>query len=165
VQADAPNLVLETIFLLETVADSRWHVDQFLAPTPVRIVVDLRGNDLTDARDDATLAADFEDDDIHRFLERPSFNPGLLKRMITAATEHAETRTRALKVAAEAAATTQLEADLRRLIDLKKLNDHVRPEEIALAREQLERTRAAIEQARVRLDAVRLVIECPAAKP
>lgn len=53
-------------------------------------------------------------------------------------------------------------AERHRLIDLKKVNDHVRPEEIALAQEQLERTRAAIAGARLRLDALRLVLEGPA---
>jgi ATP-dependent helicase HepA len=127
----------------------------------MRVVVDLRGNNLTDARDPRSFAADFEDDNIHRFLERRGFNLTMLKSMLEAATAQAEERTRALKSAAEARAKTQIEADLQRLLDLQKLNDHVRPEEIALAREQLERTLAAIEQARVRLDAVRLVIEGP----
>jgi ATP-dependent helicase HepA len=43
IEADEPALLLEAVFVLETVADSKWHVDQFLAPTPVRVVVDLRG--------------------------------------------------------------------------------------------------------------------------
>ncbi|MEO6244084.1 MAG: hypothetical protein ABIQ12_01505 [Opitutaceae bacterium] len=47
------------------------------------------------------------------------------------------------------------------MIDLQKINDHIRPEEIALAREQLQRTGAAIAQARLRLDALRLIIEGP----
>ncbi|MGH7945248.1 MAG: RNA polymerase-associated protein RapA, partial [Opitutaceae bacterium] len=159
IESDDPNLMLEAIFVLETVADSRWHVDQFLAAAPVRVVVDLHGNDLTDGREAAAFAADFEEDDIHRFLERPGFNAGLLKGMLESATRHAEERSRKLKLAAEENATTRLQADLQRLLDLKKINDHVRTEEIALAREQLEHTRAAIQQARVRLDAVRLVIE------
>jgi ATP-dependent helicase HepA len=54
-----------------------------------------------------------------------------------------------------------LEADVQRLMDLQKLNDHVRPAEIALARERLQRTTEAIAHARLRLDAVRLVIEGP----
>jgi ATP-dependent helicase HepA len=161
VEADAPNLILETTFVLETVAESRWHVDQFLAPMPVRVVVDLRGNDLTAEREAAVLAADFEDDDIHRFLEQPSFNPGLLKRMIAAATARATELSEDLKADAEAKAAVRLEADLQRLIDLQKINDHVRPEEISLAREQLAQTRAAIGQARLRLDAVRLIVEGP----
>lgn len=79
-RGEKPNLLLETIFVLETVADSRWHVDQFLAPTPVRVVVDLRGNDLSDAYKAAGLADDFEDGVLVRFLERPGFNVSFVKR-------------------------------------------------------------------------------------
>ena len=161
IEADKPNLIVEAIFVLETVADSRWHVDQFLAPTPVRVVIDLRRNDLTAARDAKTFAADFEEDDIHRFLERPTFSVGMLKAMIIAATERAESNARTLKSAADEKARAHLEGELQRLVDLQKLNDHVRPEEVELAREQLAQTRTAIEQARVRLDAVRLVLEGP----
>jgi ATP-dependent helicase HepA len=157
--ADEPNLLLEAVFVLEAVAESRWHVDQFLAPTPVRVVVDLRGNDLTTERPSAIVARDFEDGDIHRFLERPGFDAAMLKTMLDTATEQAETRSAALKGAAQEKAVAALTADVQRLLDLRKINDHVRPEEIALAQEQLERTRAAIAQARLRLDALRLILE------
>ena len=158
-EADEPNLVLEAVFLLETVADSQWHVDQFLAPTPVRVVVDVRGHDLTAERDATRLAAEVEDMDIHRFLERPGFNAELLKDMLENAHAQADRAAQALKREAGERATAALGADLQRLVDLRKINDHVRPEEIELAREQIERTRAAIAAARVRLDALRLVVE------
>ncbi len=161
IEADAPNLLIEAIFLLETVADSRWHVDQFLAPTPVRVVIDLRGRDLTAEREAKSLAADFEDSEIHRFLERPGFDAALLQTLLASATERADERSRVLKSAAQTKATASLTADLQRLVDLRKLNDHVRPGEIALAEEQLQRTRTAIEQARLRLDSIRLVVEGP----
>lgn len=45
---------------------------------------------------------------------------------------------------ARSRADDALGAVLRRLTDLRKLNDHVRPEEIALAQERLKRTRTAI---------------------
>ncbi|HUR57571.1 MAG TPA: RNA polymerase-associated protein RapA [Opitutaceae bacterium] len=161
IEADEPNLLLEVLFVLETVADSRWHVDQFLAPTPVRIVVDLRGNDLTDERSAASLADDFEDATIQRFLEQPGFNGGVLKEMLETATERAGERSQALKSAADAKADAALTADVQRLLDLKKINDHVRAEEVDLARAQLQHTRGAIAQARLRLDAIRLIIEGP----
>lgn len=158
-----PNLLLEAIFLLETVADSRWHVDQFLAPTPVRVVVDLRGNNLTATRPAAALAADFVDATLQRFLERPGFNAGLLKTMLAAATEQAETLALAVKSAAGERAAAALGTELQRLVDLQRLNDHVRPEELAYAREQIVRTGAAITEARLRLDSIRLVVEGPQA--
>jgi ATP-dependent helicase HepA len=157
--ADTPNLLLEAVFVLEAIADSRWHVDQFLAPTPVRVVVDLRGGDLTDERDAADVASYFEDTDLHRFLERPGFDVGVLKAMLDAANDRAQARSAELKSAARTRANAALTADVQRLTDLQKLNDHVRPEEIALARERLERTRTALDHARLRLDSLRLILE------
>ena len=159
IRSDKPNLLLETIFVLEAVADSRWHVDQFLAPTPVRVLVDVRGKDLSDERSAPSLTEDFVDATIQRFLERPGFNINLLKTMLTTATERADARTRTLKADATARAEAVLTADRQRLVDLQKINNHVRPEEIQLASEQLEHTRQAIEGARLRLDSIRLVVE------
>ena len=160
-RSDKPNLLLETIFVLETVADTRWHVDQFLAPTPVRIVVDLRGNDLTEAYKASGLADDFVDGVLNRFLERPGFNVSFVKKMIDSATTRAEHYSRALIAAAHTRATSALAADLQRLVDLQKINDHIRPGEIKLAEEQLEHTTTAITAARLRLDSLRLIVEGP----
>jgi ATP-dependent helicase HepA len=161
IKSEKPNLLLETIFVLEAVTDSRWHVDQFLAPMPVRILVDVRGNDLTEERGAASLKADVEDATIQRFLERPGFNLALLKTLIAGATELAEAKTAVLKTAAQARATSVLTAELQRLVDLRKINDHVRPEEIDLLQEQSCRVAAAVGEARLRLDSIRLVVEGP----
>lgn len=161
---DEPNLLLEAVYVLEAVAESRWHVDQFLAPTPVRVVVSMRGADLTEAHEALGFAAEFEDGDVHQFLEQSGFNAHALKGLLTTAGERAEARSAELKHTATTKATTALTADLQRLIDLKKVNEHVRPEEIELAGEQLERTRAAIGSARLRLDSLRLVVQRPRGK-
>ena len=158
-EADKPNLLLEAVFVLETVADARWHVDQFLAPTPVRVLVDIHGSDLTDDVLYSRLNADVEDAPLPRFLERPGFNGTLLKNLVTAATERATARTLTLKKTAREQAAATLTADLQRLVELGKLNDNVRPEEIELAKKQVLQVRTAIEQARLRLDSLRLIVE------
>ncbi len=159
--APRPNLLLEAVFVLEAVTEHRWRIDAFLAPTPLRVVVDLRGQDLTADRDQVSLADYCEDADLHRFLERPGFDRELLNGMLANATQRAEASSRERKAAAHAQATAALSADLQRLVDLSKVNDHVRPEEIALATAQLEQTQAAIHQARLRLDSLRLIVEGP----
>jgi ATP-dependent helicase HepA len=83
--------------------------------------------------------------------------------MLEAATARAEAQAQTLKAAAGARATAALGAELQRLVDLQRINDHVRPEEIELAREQLARTGTAIAEARLRLDSIRLVVEGPQA--
>ena len=161
IRSDTPNLLLEAIFVLEAVSDSRWHVDQFLAPAPVRVVIDVRGRDLTAAQAAASFAADIEDATIQGFLEGSGFNLSQLKPMLDGATEFADIRSQELKSAARAKADAVLGADLQRLIDLRAVNDSVRPEEIEQARAQIEHVRAAIHEARLRLDSIRLIVEGP----
>jgi ATP-dependent helicase HepA len=156
-RSDAPNLLLEAIFVLEAVADPRWHVDQFLAPTPVRVVVDLRGENVTASWTAAVLAGEVTDAPLEDFRARPEFNASVLKILLDRATEVAGEKATELKTAAQVKAGALLSAERQRLIDLRKVNDHVRPEEIEFAREQLERVQAAIGQARLRPDALRLI--------
>ncbi|HTJ78683.1 MAG TPA: helicase-related protein [Rariglobus sp.] len=158
-EADKPNLLLEAVFVLETVADAKWHVDQFLAPTPIRVLVDIHGKDLTEDTNYSQLTKDVEDAPLPRFLERPGFNGTLLKNLVEGASERATARTLTLKKAARERAATVLTADLQRLVDLGKLNDNVRPEEIDLAKKQVLQVRTAIEAARLRLDSLRLIVE------
>ena len=159
VAADEPNLVLETVFVLEAVADSRWHVDEFLAPTPLRVVIDVRARDLTSARPAGPLDHATPDSAILRFLERPQFNAALLKTMVDGATALAENQARKARDDATNRATAILGAAIQRLIDLRKVNDHVRSEEITLAEEHLRRVQESIGQAGLRLDSVRLIVE------
>lgn len=154
-----PNLLLEAIFVLEAVADARWHVDEFLAPTPVRVLVDVRGRDITDERPEDEFAAEVEDGDIARFLERPTFRADMVRALSAAADRAASARVEPIRLRATERAERVLLPALQRLEALQRINDLVRPEEIALARERLERTREAIAQSRLRLDALRLVLE------
>ena len=158
-EADKPNLLLEAVFVLETVADAKWHVDQFLAPTPIRVLVDIHGKDLTDDVLYSRLNADVEDAPLPRFLERPGFNGTLLKNLVEGASERAKAQTLALKKTARERAAAVLTADLQRLVELSKLNDNVRSEEIDLAKKQVLQVRTAIEAARLRLDSLRLIVE------
>ena len=51
----------------------------------------------------------------------------------------------------------QLQTEIRRLTALQKVNDHVRSEEIELLRQQRRDLDEVLDQARVRLDAFRLI--------
>jgi ATP-dependent helicase HepA len=157
-EAKKPNLLLEAVFVLEAVADAKWQIDRFLSPTPVRVLLDIHGHDLTDDVEfDAELEM-AEDAPLPRFLEKPGFNAHLLKTMVEAATGKATERSKTIKQAAREAAAAALTAELQRLVDLSKVNDHVSGKEIDLAKRQVLQTRTAIEQARLRLDSLRLIV-------
>ncbi len=158
------NILLEIVFVLEAVAEPKWNVDRFFAAQPLRVLVDVRGQDLTDAHPPPRLAAELQDGNIHRFLELPGFNAALLKALIQGAEELARGKSAPLIAAAENEAKVSLTSEYQRLLDLQKLNDLVRPAEIALAQDQLERTCEAIRNARLRLDSLRLILEGPTSR-
>ncbi|MEO7414921.1 MAG: RNA polymerase-associated protein RapA [Opitutaceae bacterium] len=159
IQSDTPNLLLEAVFVLETVADARWHVDQFLASTPVRAVVDLRGEDVTADWSASVLAGEVTDAPLEQFRGRPELSAAVLKVLLDRAEESAGKKAGVLKAAAQAKARELLSAERQRLIDLRKVNAHVRLEEIEFAGEQLARIETAINQARLRPDALRLIVQ------
>lgn len=162
VRGAKPGLYLETIFVLEAVAETKWHVDAFLPPLPIRIVVDLRGADRTAEHPPGPLHDDTPDHALQRFLEQPQFTADTLKTMVDSASAHAEPVAEKLRREARAKTATVLGAEIQRLVDLQQVNDHVRPAEIALARERAARTAEAIAQSRLRLDSIRLIVVGPA---
>ena len=155
---EEPDLLLEVLFVLETVADARWHVDEFLPPAPVRVVVDLRGRDRTAEHPAAAMAAEAVDRELRPLLERPGFNGDLLRAMLEAAEARADAAAASVRAAAAARADAVLAEGVARLESLRRINDTVRPAEIELAAEQRRRIGEAIGQARLRLDAVRLLV-------
>ena len=54
--------------------------------------------------------------------------------------------------------TAELGDELQHLIALREINDHIRPEEIEALRSEIARVGEELGNARVRLDAVRLLI-------
>lgn len=67
-----------------------------------------------------------------------------------------------LRAAASQQAHSVLSAELQRLTALQRVNDHIRPEELTVLQERATATVAAITQARLRLDAVRVIVESDA---
>jgi ATP-dependent helicase HepA len=81
--------------------------------------------------------------------------------MLEKAQALAAERMQRLVETASTAMTIQLRNEIERLEDLRQINDHVRPEEIAAARAQQAELQTAIAGARLRLDAVRLIFRIP----
>jgi len=152
---------LEIHAVVECVAPAALHADRFLPATPIRVVVDHALADHTES--EALAAARFEKGDIFRLLDRGVVKKKLLPAMLAKAQALATERMTRLVEAASTAMTIQLRDEIERLEDLRQINDHVRPEEIAAAKQQQTDLQAAIGSARLRLDAVRLIFRIPEA--
>ena len=159
------ELYLEAVFVIECIAPPAAQADRFLPPTPLRCVIDRRGNDAT---------SELPAGPGRQWLEKQANGRELLgnerirDRMLPAMLEraHAVARERCGAIVAEALATMRhtLERETTRLRELQAVNPAVRQEEIEALVRQRDALDAHLVQARPRLDAIRLVYRGPAAR-
>lgn len=157
---DAPvdGLLLEAVFLLETVAPARLHADRWLPATPLRVVLDVRGEDLSRNLAARIPQAGLEDRPGHELLDAPEFQQRLLPGLVARARALAEAQAGPLVAAAQHALRTALDAELERLRALARVNPNVRPAELAALAEERAQLDGALGRARIRLDAVRVIL-------
>jgi ATP-dependent helicase HepA len=147
----AAGLYVEAIYLLECIAPPHLHIDRFLPPTPLRILVDHQGREARMAGDE------LKPGDAHALMEQPEVREDLLPKLIEKTHELAGSRIPGLIDAARKEMTAQLDHEIVRLKELQKVNRTVRDEEIELLIEQRRALDEHLKNARLRLDAVRLI--------
>ena len=109
----------------------------------------------------ALAAARLEKGDVMRLLDKAVMKKKILPAMLEKALALAEERKNEITQVATAIMNAHLQEEIERLEDLRAINDHVRPDEIAAAKEQKTALKSALETARIRLDAVRLILRSP----
>jgi ATP-dependent helicase HepA len=145
-------LKLQAIYVLETVAPPGLNADRFLPPTPVSITVDHAGNTV-----DGTLAQHLKDSEPWKLLEHESIRKQMIPAMIEATRELAEQAAESTIATARRCMRETLGTDYKRLEYLKQVNDNIREEELAHAREAITELDGKLATARLRLDAIRLI--------
>ncbi|MCW1884856.1 SNF2-related protein [Luteolibacter flavescens] len=154
------RMLLEAWVVVECVAPAHLHAERFLPPVPLRIAVDHAGGDQTA---DASLAsAKLRRGDPAALLRNEAVKRKVLPAMLDRVRELGTEASRAVIDRAMQAMRTQLDSEINRLKDLAAANDHVRPEEVAALVAREVELATAITNARVRVDAVRLVWKAPA---
>jgi ATP-dependent helicase HepA len=144
-------LYLEAVYVLECVAPANLHVDRFLSPIPIRVVVDQQGNPATVS---ARLTNDPDDGII---LENPEVREELLPYLIRKTQAIANEKAPAIIAGARGAMSQQMQFETDRLRELKKVNPSVRSREIdSLIEEHLALDRF-LARAHLRLDSLRLI--------
>jgi ATP-dependent helicase HepA len=151
------GLYLETIFLLECIAPPALHLDRFLPPAPLRILVDQTGKDVGNVIDRDTLSRQLRPGDPHPYVSRREIREELLPELLERADAIVQRHLPTVISQARREMSVQLDAEIARLRQLAKVNPSVRPEEIG----QLEQQKLSLHQhlgaARPRLEAIRLI--------
>jgi ATP-dependent helicase HepA len=149
-------ILLEMHFVIECIAPSALHADRFLPPTPLRLVLDHALADRT--ADEPLRSARLLKGDIFKLLDRAPVRRKLLPSMLDRGSALADARMREIVADATRTMDACLDDEIERLETLRTINDYVRPEEIAAARQQKADLHAALGAARLRLDALRLIL-------
>lgn len=158
---DAPAILIEAIYVLESVAPPRLHVDRFLPPTPVRVLVDLSGKDCSKQFGHDTINKYCGDEEAFRLKQDPALLQALVPEMLRAAKTHACTQKSVRLKAAMSQAHERLDGEAHRLKELQKVNPNIRQEEIKIAENVIADVTRHIAKADLRLDAVRLILSEP----
>jgi ATP-dependent helicase HepA len=155
--SDLPNAVfLEAHVVLECVAPPVLHADRFLPATPLRVVVDQTLSDCGD--DEDFRQAKLTSGDVFALVDTPVFKKKHLPAMLAKSMEIAGSRKDSLIQSARQKASDQFNAEIERLRDLAELGHPVSPSEMEALESSKTALQAALAEATLRLDALKLVL-------
>lgn len=152
-----PGILLELIFVLETAGKQSIDIDRFLPDTPLRIVVDHMGKDVTESYSAVLLNKSVVPGKIDPLLDNEAFVDTMLPNMISSATEIVDSMGEQVIERGLEQMKNTLDHEINRLTSLQKKNKDIREEEIQTAIEERDNLSELIKKARVRLDAVQLI--------
>jgi len=150
------GMLLDLTFLLEPVAPARLHLDRFLPPVPVRVIVNHEGRDCTPDYPAGSLQRASEGQ-VDWLRQHAQVLKDLIPRLIKKGRRFANPTAREARTRAAAAMDAALGGELERLERLRKLGHAVRPSEIQGTKAEREALAQAIEESRLRLDSLRLI--------
>ena len=150
-------LLLETIFVLETAGQQSIAIDRFLPDTPLRILIDHTGKEVSQTYSVAMLTKNIMPSKIDDLLESDVFVDKILPNMIANSTKIAKARAEKEVAKALQRMKLKLNHEINRLMALQKKNNNIRPEEIETAIEERTVLENLIQSASVRLDALLLI--------
>lgn len=159
--SNSRSILIEAIYLLECLAPEHLHAERFLAPTPIRVVIDQNQKDCTSDCPTDQLRKALQSGDAFKLLDRSEVKHSLLPDMLKKAQELAASLASETIRRAQTETQSLLGHEVERLKALRQINRNVRLEEIELAERQFESIQEHVSEARLRMDALRLIWRGP----
>ncbi|HKJ52232.1 MAG TPA: RNA polymerase-associated protein RapA [Gammaproteobacteria bacterium] len=154
----AGTLLTECHFLMDFSDNFRSHNERYFPNASIRVVIDESGEDHASRFDPETRPWPIMRVDRDTAIKIVKARQSELAQMLENAGLFADTRVPQLIDAARENGRQLLGREIERLLALQQVNPGVRDEEIGFFRQQQARFEAALEHARLRLDAVRVIV-------
>jgi ATP-dependent helicase HepA len=156
--APEAGVLVESVYVLETQAPEALHLDRFLPPTPVRIVLNHKRKELGPEAAHEILAAALKEGEASVLAAQMEEFGTLIPGMVRVTEIIAGKQSKPIIETAIARAKEMLGAEITRLEQLRSLNPSVRQDEIDAAKKDLDQVQEHLAKANPRLDAVRLIL-------
>lgn len=152
------TLLLECLFVSEAIAPRHLQLHRFLPPTPVRCLLDSNGNDLAAKVSFDTLDAQLEQLPKHLASKVAKSQREVVERLLDRAEALADLQHYELVDSAVNQYSQQMDEEIERLKALAAVNPLVKPAEIRALEQQKQVGEQTLRQAKVRLDAIRILV-------
>ena len=154
---DSGQLLIETFHVLDCTAPKRLHIARFFPPILIRSLMDHEGNDLSHLPIDS-----FES--IHRQFDREHAvellrgQRKIIENVIKRTEKAAKSKVPDIIERSASRMLSGMTLELKRLAALRKVNPNVRKEELDQLKANAMEMHESIQSARLRLDAVRVIV-------
>jgi ATP-dependent helicase HepA len=154
----AGTLLAECHFLMDFSDDSERHNERYFPNTSIRVIVDEGGQDHAARADLLATLQQSQRVDHDTAIKVVKARQSELTLMLEQAERFADTQVPGILAEARGNGRELLGHEVDRLVALQKVNPGVRDAEIDFFREQLQHFEKALEHARLRLDAIRVIV-------
>ena len=152
------TVFLELMYVADASAPRSSQVFRYFPETPIRVLLDQQGNDLSDRVDFQTFHKQLSPVNRHTGIKLVNAAQSIVHPLLEKGLNAAKARAGELKIEAKAEMESTLSAELQRLTALKAVNPAIRQVELDHVQDQQHAIAHYIEQSQVRLDAVRLIL-------
>ncbi len=152
------TLLLELIYVVEAQAPKQLQLTRFLPPTPLRMLMDSKGNNLANKVEFESFNRQLNSVNRHNGSKLVNAVQKEVHELIRLSEDQAAAEARKLIDDARAKANETLSAELSRLQALSAVNPNIRQDEIDTLEQNREQVLLNLDQAGWRLDALRLIV-------
>ena len=154
----AGTLLLELIYVVDAQAPKQSGIGRFLPKTPIRLMMDSKGNDLSAQVEFESFNRQLSPVNRHMASKLVNSVQKEIHALIDTAEVSIEDRIEAVRVDANAEMKAALNTELERLQALKAVNPNIRDEELTQIETQMSELSGYIGKAQVQLDSLRLIV-------
>ena len=152
------TLLLETIYVLETQAPKGLNLSRFLPPTPIRVLLDNKGNNMATQVSFTGLEKQLKPVNKQMANQIVTMAKNDIRKLIAISEQRVQPQAEMIMQEAQQLADNALSAELHRLTALQAVNKNIRADEIALLEAQKSQILHHLSQATWRLDSLRVIV-------